>query len=226
MLSSLKARFLGKYRPVEPQDAPTPVAKIEDFSRHLHLGCGGRRAPGFCNVDITAQSTVDIVDNVMTLDRFPDDYAASIYSCHVLEHFSHAEAPEVLKTWFRVLSPGGEIRISVPDIDRIVKIYMKNWQHFQTEPHSPWIGLLYGGQTDAYDFHKTGWNFCWMSHIMREIGFVDMQEYSHSPHFVGDEFWDNSLAHEPFGEFLSLNMLARKPLSEPTSGAMALAEHR
>ena len=92
-----------------------------------------------------------------------------------------------------------------------MKIYVKNWDHFQKDGHSPWIGLLYGGQTDSYDFHKTGWNFCWMSHIMRDIGYVDMQEYPHEPHFVGAEFWDNSLAHEPFGEFLSLNLLARKP---------------
>ena len=89
---------------------PAPAsARIEDFPRDLHLGCGGRRAPGFCNVDITQQSSVDIVDNVVTLKRFPDGYASSIYACHVLEHFSHAEAPEVLKTWFRVLAPGGTI---------------------------------------------------------------------------------------------------------------------
>lgn len=214
--------LVQRFKPAPPPPPPPPppplhsslTSKIEAFPRDLHLGCGGRRAPGFCNVDITPQDTVDICDNVVTLERFPDNYASSIYACHVLEHFSHAQAPEVLKTWFRVLQPGGTIRISVPDIDRIVKIYVKNWDHFQKDSHSPWIGLLYGGQTDEYDFHKTGWNFCWMAHIMRDIGFVDMQEYPHEPHFVGADFWDNSLAHEPFGEFLSLNMLARKPSQE------------
>lgn len=186
---------------------------INSYPRKLHLGCGGRRAPGYCNVDITPQSSVDIVDNVSRLDRFPDNHADAIYACHVLEHFSHADAPQVLKTWYRVLKPGGEIRISVPDIDRIVKIYVKNWAHFQTDGNSPWIGLLYGGQTDQYDFHKTGWNFCWLAHIMRGIGYVDMHEYPHEPHFLGSDFWDNSLAHEPFGEFLSLNLIARKPAS-------------
>jgi SAM-dependent methyltransferase len=212
--------FPAPVAPPPPPPAPpaitdaerTAKARIEDFPRDLHLGCGGRRAPGMCNVDITAQSTVDITDNVMTLERFPDNYASSIYACHVLEHFSHAEAPEVLKNWFRVLAPGGTIRVSVPDIDRIVKIYVKNWDHFQKDGHSPWVGLLYGGQTDQYDYHKTGWNFCWMAHIMRGIGYVDCQEYPHQPHFLGADFWDNSLAHEPFGEFLSLNMLAKKPV--------------
>ena len=191
--------------------SPEPPKAIQNFPRDLHLGCGGRRAPNMCNVDITPQESVDIVDNVMTLEQFPDDWASLIYACHVLEHFSHTDAVKVLKTWFRVLAPGAKIRISVPDIDRIVKIYQKNWQHFQTDGHSPWIGLLYGGQTDPYDFHKTGWNFCWMAHVMGSIGFVDMREYPHEPHFIGGDFWDNSLALEPFGEFLSLNMMARKP---------------
>lgn len=202
-----------------PPPPPPPPPSIEDFPRDLHLGCGGRRAEGFCNVDITPQESVDIVDSVVTLEKFPDDYASSIYACHVLEHFSHTEAVEVLSTWLRVLQPGGTIRISVPDIDKIVKIYVKNWDHFQKDGHSPWVGLLYGGQTDQYDFHKTGWNFCWLSHIMRNIGFVDMAEYPHEPHFIAEDFWDNSMAHAPFGEFFSLNLTARKPL-EPVQPEM------
>lgn len=184
--------------------------RIADHPRHLHLGCGGRRAPGYCNVDVTPHRSVDVIDNVATLRRFPDNYAESIYAAHVLEHFSHEQAPRVLRTWYRVLAPGGTIRISVPDIDRIVKIYANNWDHFQKDGNTPWIGLIYGGQTDAYDFHKTGWNFCWLSHVMRGVGFVDMAEYPHAPHFIPG-FQDGSLAHEPFGEFISLNVIARKP---------------
>ena len=87
---------------------------IRAFPRRLHLGCGSRRAPGFCNVDITPQPSVDIVDDVARLGRFQDNYAELIYACHVLEHFSHSEARTVLRSWYRVLEPGGEIRISVP----------------------------------------------------------------------------------------------------------------
>lgn len=184
----------------------------QEFPRHLHLGCGPRRAENFCNVDITPQPSVDVVDDVSKLGRFPNDYAESIYACHVLEHFSHHEVPIVFENWLRVLKPGGILRISVPDMDRIVKIYMKNWDHFQTDGHSPWIGLIYGGQIDPHDFHKTGFNFCWMKHLLEKAGFMDVQEYPHSPHFI-EGFEDGSLAHEPFGEYLSLNVLAKKPLA-------------
>jgi predicted SAM-dependent methyltransferase len=180
-------------------------------AKRLHLGCGNIRLPGFCNVDILTTAAVDIVSDISKLDNFADDSIELIYACHVLEHFSHDEALNVLRRWFDVLAPGGELRISVPDIDRIVKIYNANWQHFQTPGNSPWIGLLYGGQGDAYDFHKTGFNFCWMSHLLAGIGYVDVAEYCHEPHFVPGVV-DASQVKEPFGQFLSLNVVARKPL--------------
>ena len=175
----------------------------------LHLGCGNIRIPGFINVDILQTSAVDLRDDISTLRKIPDNSVDLIYACHVLEHFSHSDVLAVLKRWHAVLKPGAEMRISVPDIDRIVDIYKTNWQHFQTPANSPWIGLIYGGQGDPYDFHKTGFNFCWMKYLLEGIGFEDIKEYSHEPHFVAG-VTDASLSKEPFGEFLSLNVVCKK----------------
>jgi SAM-dependent methyltransferase len=180
----------------------------KDLSR-LHLGCGPRRIQGWCGVDARDLDTVDVIADVSTLPGFPDQVAESIYACHVLEHFGHAEIEPILRRWYSVLKPGGELRISVPDLDRIVRIYHANWKHFQTDGNTPWIGLIYGGQGDQYDFHKTGFNFCWLSHLLRRCGFENPQEYPHVPHFAGIE--DASLAKEPFGEYLSLNIVAKRP---------------
>lgn len=181
-------------------------------AKKLHLGCGNIRLAGFCNVDILTTEAVDVVSDISKLDNFPNNSIELIYACHVLEHFSHDEAVKVLRRWFDVLEPGGELRISVPDIDRIVKIYHDNWSHFQTPGNSPWIGLLYGGQGDPYDFHKTGFNFCWMRYLLEGIGYTQVAEYPHEPHFVSGVV-DASMAKEPFGEFLSLNVMARKPIN-------------
>ena len=80
----------------------------------------------------------------------------------------------------------------------------------QAQKRAPWIGLLYGGQGDPYDFHKTGFNFCWMKYLLENMGFEGVQEYPHEPHFVPG-FVDASLAKEPFGKYLSLNVVAFKP---------------
>ena len=194
--------------------APTaPKRKTPaDFQRpfRLHLGCGNVGLPGYVNVDVMETLGVDIVDDIRFLKKFPSNSASQIYACHVMEHFAHDEILPILKRWFEVLMPGGEIRISVPDIDRIVKIYSENPQHFQTPGNSPWIGLIYGGQSTPYDYHKTGYNFCWLKYLMEQCGFEDCSEYPHEPHFIAG-IEDASLAKQPFGQYISLNMKARKP---------------
>lgn len=186
--------------------------RLQEFDPpyRLHLGCGHIRLRGFCNVDALHTGAVDVIDDIRLLRRFPRASVKEMYACHVLEHFSHDEVQPLLKRWFDVLVPGGILRISVPDIDRIVGIYHRNFQHFQVRGHSPWIGLIYGGQTTPYDFHKTGFNACWLSYQLEQAGFANCEEYPHEPHFVEGTI-DASLAKEPFGEFLSLNMLARRP---------------
>lgn len=189
---------------------PNRLKPIEKQSRNLHLGCGPIHVAGWCNVDLLDLPSVDIIDNISTLERFPANFADRIYACHVLEHLSHAEVVTTLKRWFEVLRPGGEVRISVPDLERIMRIYMKHPEHFATKGNSPWIGLIYGGQINRYDFHKTGFNFVWMAKLLEDAGFQDVAEYPHAPHFIpGVE--DGSLGNVPFGEYFSLNVRAVKP---------------
>ena len=179
--------------------------------KKLHLGCGHIHAEGWCNVDVLSTGATDLVMDISTLPGLADDTVEMIYSCHVLEHFSEAEVPEILSRWFEVLRPGGEIRISVPDLDAITRIYQKNIEHFRVAGNQPWIALIYGGQKDAYDFHKTGFNYCWLKYLLEQAGFTDVSLYEHLPHFIHGQV-DNSIADAPFGEFLSLNVKAFKPV--------------
>lgn len=180
----------------------------ETTSRQLHLGCGDVRISGWCNVDIDPRTAPDLVDDIMKLEKFPDAFADTIYACHVLEHVPHEDVPRVLRAWRRVLVTGGTVYISVPDLDRIVRIYTEHWDHFQTRPNTPWIGLIYGGQSDRYDFHRTGFNLCWMTELLERAGFEDVREYPHEPHPFG--ITDASLANQPFGQFISLNVRATR----------------
>jgi hypothetical protein len=77
----------------------------------------------------------------------------------------------LLRRWFEALKPGGVMHISVPDIDRIMRIDQINSVHFKTKGHSSLIGLIYGGQLTPYVNHKTGFNACCLTYLPEQYGF-------------------------------------------------------
>jgi len=184
------------------------MGQKHDLSR-LHLGCGNIHIPGWCNVDVMKTGAVDLVLDISLLTGIAENSVKQIYYCHVLEHFAHDDVRLILARWHAVLCPGGEIRISVPDLDAITRIYQTNISHFNVPGHQPWIALIYGGQKDQYDFHKTGFNFCWLKYLLEAAGFSGVERYPNTPHFIPGAI-DNSLALAPFGEYISLNIMARK----------------
>lgn len=177
----------------------------------LNIGSGNIRLKDYTNIDSILLPNVDLIANIKNLKYFIKKNSVSkIYASHVLEHFSHEEVNKILQICYNLLSNDGELRISVPDIDQIVKIYTTNWKHFQTPPNSPWIGLIYGGQLTKHDYHKTGFNFCWIKYLLEQIGFRDIKQYGAKKFLARYNVKDASLAKEPFGEPFSLNVVARK----------------
>lgn len=55
----------------------------------------------------------------------PDNSVDFIYCSQVIEHFERYEALNVLKESLRVLKPEGIIRVSVPDIDKMLANYIE-----------------------------------------------------------------------------------------------------
>jgi SAM-dependent methyltransferase len=55
-----------------------------------------------------------------------DQSVAVLYSSHMLEHLDRNEAGRFLKEAYRVLRPGGIIRIAVPDIRKLVERYYES----------------------------------------------------------------------------------------------------
>lgn len=104
----------------------------------LHLGCGKRFLPGFVHVDLDDFPHIDHRSSIASLDYLSTDSVSEIYSSHSFEYFDRSESRIVLKEWFRVLQPGGIIRLAVPDFDSLVEIYL------QTKDISKILGPLFG----------------------------------------------------------------------------------
>lgn len=77
----------------------------------LNLGCGSNKLDGWQNFD----AELDIARAL----PFPDGAAAFIFIEHCVEHVSLYQVIDFLKECWRVLQPGGVLRIAVPSLERI-----------------------------------------------------------------------------------------------------------
>lgn len=88
----------------------------------LHLGCGRNIMPGWENLDGSPEKGA----KKWWAPKLP--YQAQsvefIYSEHFLEHLPKKIAVETLKECFRVLRPGGFLRISTPNLRNIALSYL------------------------------------------------------------------------------------------------------
>src|SRR5262245_16207696 len=108
----------------------------------INIGCGLSGISGWHNLDNSPTillSRVPLLRRLLNLPRWPDDVRRSdarrglpyadgsvncIYSSHTFEHFTYDVSLHVARECFRVLEPGGTIRIAVPDLELIVHDYM------------------------------------------------------------------------------------------------------
>ena len=137
----------------------------------LHLGCGTKHINNYTNIDIRYQPGVDEVNNVKYLRNYRENTVDTIYACHVLEHFGRWEYKVALRRWFELLKPGGVLRISVPDFEKIVSVYTS------TGSLSNIMGFLYGGQDYAENCHYSCWDFNSLAADLKECGFVSVDRY-------------------------------------------------
>jgi predicted SAM-dependent methyltransferase len=153
------------HRPARPNNL--------DGSINLHLGCGSIDHPAFINIDGIPAPHIHYVGKIDKLSQFLDDSVDLVYACHCLEHFSHRQVLNVLKEWRRVLKMGGILRLSVPDFNSMVELYLAAGRDIQYV-----LAPLTGGQDYKYNFHKTIFNEEFLSRLFFEAGFVQVQRWA------------------------------------------------
>lgn len=87
----------------------------------LNLGCGKDRRSGFLNVDLGLAGELHV--DVRRPFPFPDGHFALVFSEHMIEHLTEAEAARCLRECYRVLQPAGVLRLSTPDLAFQIKMY-------------------------------------------------------------------------------------------------------
>jgi predicted SAM-dependent methyltransferase len=155
----------------------------------LNLGGGDVPMKGYRNVDIKKG------EQAFPLD-YPDECADEIRASHILEHFGHEETMDVLREWYRVLKPGGMMKISVPDFAILNSVYSSPENH-----RYPVEGVIMGGHVDENDFHKAIFDKRKLNSQMRQIGLIRIEPWKSE---IGD----------CASMDISLNMCGVKPTAE------------
>lgn len=144
----------------------------------LNLGCGPHAMKGWLNYDVDpGLNRMDIVPFDLSLGKLPhtDSSVDFIFSEHFIEHITRDQGLKLLKECYRVLKPGGVLRLSTPDLETLIRSYM-NWLHMGELPDKPEIwhpkspcamvneGMRYWGHQYLYDRHD-------LENVLVEAGF-------------------------------------------------------
>ncbi|MBU2529223.1 methyltransferase domain-containing protein [bacterium] len=174
----------------------------------LHLGCGKRYIPGFVHIDVVPFPHVDHATTIDNLSMIGDNSVDLIYHCHVLEHFKRQDVSRVLKEWHRVLKPGGVLRTSVPDFDKLVEVYQK-YKDLKLI-----VGPLYGKLDYLYNIHYNVFDYKVLSADLAAAGFSDVHRYDwrKTEHADIDDYSQAYIPHmdRENGVLISLNVECTK----------------
>ncbi len=199
MTTSTITRGAARTRVLKPA-AATP--------ERLHLGCGNRHIPGWHHVDLLDFPHVDQIGPVERLHHIADDSIELIYACHVLEHFGRYQVFDVVSEWYRVLAPKGRLQVCVPDFGAATRYYLDHGDIRDV------LGLIMGGQTTDYDYHKVIFDEISLGELLADVGFRSIQRYDwrETDHAWLDDFSQAYLPHmdKDGGTLVSLNVEAIK----------------
>ncbi len=94
--------------------------------KKINLGCGSKFHPDWTNIDFVS-SHPDVISHNLNLGiPFESVFFDIVYCSHVLEHFTKTKALDFLRECYRVLKGGGILRIVVPDLEMICRLYLEN----------------------------------------------------------------------------------------------------
>lgn len=167
----------------------------------LHIG-GRQEKEGWKILNIKPDEGVDFVGDICDLSQFANESVDEIYASHVLEHVSQSKALDTLKGIHRILKQGGRFYVSVPDLDVLAHTLLNPLAVPQQKFHV--MRMMFGGQTDEFDFHYFGWNQLFLTDFLAQAGFSQAQRVSSFGLF------SDTSEYKPYGFPISLNMIAVK----------------
>lgn len=191
------------------------------MSLKLNIGCGAQRIDGWIAVDRVPMAGVTVAD--ATALPFGNACAECVLMADVIEHLHpFKEVPRALAEVYRVLEPGGVVRLATPDFDKLVQAAANGALAALSPSSQPsWYGSVPaclqfsahafgnnapGTPPGAYDGHQAIYDFaglCWQLH---RAGFRELVRQT--PH----ESLSEAMRHQVYDRWTDLALIveARK----------------
>ncbi len=177
----------------------------------LDIGVGTNFIQGWTHVDfftfrIKFWKTYTNLAEVQTDLRYPlnchDDIVDGVYSGHTLEHLYPNHAYFLIAEIYRILKPGGWLRINVPDLEIAIDYYMGKNNVFNYTFKAEAIANL-----TQNSGHHSVWNEELLKYALETSGFVKIKKVE-----FGIEGTDKRLIKEnKVRKFESIAIEAQKP---------------
>jgi len=177
---------------------------------YLNVGCGNKFHKEWINIDMTSNSPYVKSYNLLKGIPFSDDKFDVIYHSQVLEHFPRENAPDFIRECFRVLKPGGIMRVVVPDLENIVNEYLKYLRENvenpskQAEENYDWIML------EMYD------------QTVRNYSGGQMAKYLSRPELINEQYIFNRIGY--VGKSIRNNYLSTALKRQKTRNLLTIAK--
>ena len=158
--------------------------RIKDL-RYLDIGCGPNTHEEFVNVDYLWHPKVDVCWDITKGIPFGSKSMKGIFTEHCLEHFPLRQTSAILKECFRILEPGGVLRIVVPDGGMYLQRYHEHMVsdcplRFPYQEHESYKGaftpmlsvnrIFYQDRESMFG-HRCMYDFRLLELILKDIGF-------------------------------------------------------
>ena len=174
--------------------AGMPKGLPEDKQILLHVGCGmwdpdavpeQFRGPDWHELryDIDPDVRPDIVGSIVDMVGVPSESVDAVYSSHNLEHVFAHEAVRVFQEFLRVLRPGGEVLVTMPDLQQVAALIAsdKLEDPFYKGPCGALtpLDVVYGkgdwiAEGNVFMAHRTGYTARTLDRKLRKTGFCDV----------------------------------------------------
>lgn len=168
---------------------------------NLHIG-GKVRKEDWKVLDIQPGEHVDFIGDISDLGQFADGSCEKVYASHVLEHVRQQDVVPTLSGIRRILAPGGELLVSVPDWDVLCHLFISPVVGPAVKWHA--LQMILGAQGDEHDFHRVGFNEGFLGYFLQQAGF------SSSRRVASFGLFADTSEYRPYGFPISLNVIATR----------------